>query len=525
MNTEETPVTPVATGEPHPSLAVITPATEDPGTDNAPTVSERHETPPRTRDAIDAISAYEFDPGPEEATEEHSEEEAIAVAMMFNAAATSVELPKLRTEKWEHANEKLPNPISIGTAKKLLGAAYAEVPCELEAAKDHGYAWIIEDGKTWLARGDGVEKIVPPTKPKEVTSFVMKEQFEYMIKSKRYTMYRHLCQEGKTKIQEWFGRDVFLDLFKEGVLPPAVTPKEMLAHITTTYATPHSNRIYMEKVEEHLNGPYDPKESVEAYFLRLQEAKAHAKMLGIEYTPQQVMNKALKQFEVHYSKDAHKAERKWNAVDKQTWSDFKVYWKEQIHQWDMYATRGTGSRKEAHQAVDVASLAETVSALQAEARTLQRGNAELVKQLNFHQAMQAEHRAARDDDTVSTLTNQILGGVEKELGRKLADISFTTGATGTNSSTSTRGTELLHMAKNRNPKDTSHLNDGQGRRFTSYCWKCGCNCTHWTRKCLELSGNDRKKYKDADFDNLMGGSTKFLDRRGKFQKEFGFDSL
>jgi len=27
----------------------------------------------------------------------------------------------------------------------------------------------------------------------------------------------------------------------------------------------------------------------------------------------------------------------------------------------------------------------------------------------------------------------------------------------------------------------SHANGGQGKIYSSYCWKYGCNCTHWTR--------------------------------------------
>ena len=233
------------------------------------------------------------------------------------------------------------------------------------------------------------------------------------------------------KILEWFGKDVFLDLLKDGVLPPSVTPRKMLEHVSATYATAYSNRMHMETVEGKLNGSYDPKVSVEAYFLQLQEARAQALMLGVAYTDRQVMNKALKQFEVNYEKDSYKAEKKWNERDDadKTWTDFKTYWKEQIYQWNMYEARGS-AKKAAHQATEIASLAETVSALQAEARALQEGNTELVRQLTFQQAMQAEHGArGPDDDTISTITNQILDGVNKGLENKLSNNTFTTEGT------------------------------------------------------------------------------------------------
>ena len=465
-------------------------------------------TPPGIRTALKDIGEYEFDPTGE-AERTRIEEDAIATALvMFSPTTAPTELPQLKTDTWPYSGRE-PNPITIGTARKLLGAAYAEIPCELEAAGDHGYAWIIEPEETWLQR-DGVATITAPTKALEITVFDLKAQWEYTIKARRYTMYKHLMQEGKTKIMMWFGKEMFVDLFVNGVLPPRVTAQELLSHIAETYATPQANRICMEKVEEQVNAPYDPKKPVEAYFLTLQEAHTHATMLGVEYTNKQIMNKALKQFELQYEKDSYKAEKKWNErpSKEKTWKDFKNYWKNEIHQWSAF--NGRTKRTQAHNAVDMESLIEDVSALQAETRSLQANNCELVRQLQFHQALQADRQQQQQfsQDDISTITDQLAAGI----GRQLA-------------TESTRRQELLHTAANRNPRDYAHLNDGKGKRFSSYCWKCGCNCTHWTRKCLLLSGNERKKYRDADFDNLMGGSTKFLDRRGKHQSEFAFDSL
>ena len=46
------------------------------------------------------------------------------------------------------------------------------------------------------------------------------------------------------------------------------------------------------------------------------------------------------------------------------------------------------------------------------------------------------------------------------------------------------------------------------------------------RKAMRKETSEEKnKYSDASFSNTMGGSTKFLERRDKYQKDFGFDSL
>jgi hypothetical protein len=385
--------------------AIITPATQEERReeDASHAITEGRVTPPVINDAIAEIENFEFNPSLGEYTSaadrERIEEEAIATALIMFSPTAAVELPKLRTDTW-HYGEKEPNPISIGTARKLLATAYAEIPCELEAAGDHGYAWIIEPEATWTARG-GVQPISAPTKPKEVTGFDMRAQWEYSVKSKRYTMYKHLAQEGRTKIMEWFGKAMFHDLFKNDALPPTVTPSDLLAHIEATYATPSANRICMEEVEDKINGRYDTKQAVEAYFMQLQDARTHAKLLGVSYTDQQIMNKALKQFELRYEKDAYKAEKKWNERDAKakTWSHFKKYWKEEVHQWNVYAARS--KKKQAHHAVDVESIMENVSALRAEAVSLKEYNANLTEQLNFHNAMQAERSSSGNHNSLS----------------------------------------------------------------------------------------------------------------------------
>eukprot|EP00532_Pseudo-nitzschia_australis_P014141 CAMPEP_0168276532 /NCGR_PEP_ID=MMETSP0141_2-20121125/18615_1 /TAXON_ID=44445 /ORGANISM="Pseudo-nitzschia australis, Strain 10249 10 AB" /LENGTH=171 /DNA_ID=CAMNT_0008218659 /DNA_START=443 /DNA_END=954 /DNA_ORIENTATION=- len=105
----------------------------------------------------------------------------------------------------------------------------------------------------------------------------------------------------------------------------------------------------------------------------------------------------------------------------------------------------------------------------------------------------------------------------------------------TDMSTATSPTAFLSLNKpatrdriteRRNPKSFQHLNDGKGKVFASYCWCCGCNCTHWTCRCNCLTPDKRDKYKAADFDNRMGGSTKYLECCDHYyQIEYGFDSI
>jgi hypothetical protein len=182
---------------------VVHPAAITPGPEEeldaplVPVTAEAQVTPPRTREAIDELNRYEYDPYERNATTGDSDETAAVALIMFGQASIPAELPKLRTEKWPYAGKK-PNPISIGTAKKLLAAAYAVVPCAANEAGVHGYAWMIEDDKVWVKRA-GVGEMSPPVKPKEIQAFDVKAQWEYMRMERRYVLYNHLVQEGKAK--------------------------------------------------------------------------------------------------------------------------------------------------------------------------------------------------------------------------------------------------------------------------------------------------------------------------------------
>jgi hypothetical protein len=136
---------------------------------------------------------------------------------------------------------------------------------------------------------------------------------------------------------------------------------------------------------------------------------------------------------------------------------------------------------------------------------------------------------------MSALT-EALSGFDRRLNDIAAGFNAnSSGGTGTpttfdlSNRTSDRGDrtigELLHTAKTRDPTAYKHLNDGKGKKFNKYCWHCGCNCTHSSRRCYELNEDQQRRYQNASFDDTMGGSTKFLDRRGRWQADYSFDSL
>jgi hypothetical protein len=295
-------------------------------------------TPPQLRDAIDSITEFEYTPyiptTPQPGqTPQSTDDEELAAYMMFGSRASS-ELPDLRTEAWPYTGKR-PNPISISKARKILAAAYATVPCEISEAGIHGHAWMIETDTAWRQRSGVTTSVTPPEKPPRETDYDVKKQMAYADKLETYKLYHHLVQEGKAKIITWFGKAMFVDLYEDDLLPANITPVQLLDHLGTTYSQGRDYRRHMEQVEKDFNAPYNPREPVETYFMKLQEARAHADLLGQPYTEQQTMNRALTQFEQHHEKDAYKAEKRWNERDGATdWAAFKVFWKDEIHQWD-----------------------------------------------------------------------------------------------------------------------------------------------------------------------------------------------
>ena len=513
------------------ALRVITPdVTGNRENTGAPPIETIQRSPPRARAESDDSTVTEdstFNPRQLDTT---TEDEALATYMMFSPRGTT-ELPTLRTDTWPYEGHK-PNPINISKARKLLAAAYAAIPCEITAAGVHGHAWIIETDAEWKKRTDVTHTVVTPTKPIKETDYDVRKQLEYADKMEMYKLYNHLMQAGKLRLITWFGKSMFDDLHVDGLLPTTITPSELLEHLSLTYSQGFDHRRHMEQVEKEFNAPYDPKKPVETYFMKLQEARSNAALLGQPYTDEQAMNKALKQFEKQYEKEARKTEKRWNKkpADDRTWATFKSYWKDEIHQWETLMGAGRQANQAVMEQVDTLSQRMTnmqinMDALHSENQSYKDENSALLaEQTQIHRALQAEQRRRHGGDDISTITEHVDRRIDT-LTSQIAGLTASSTSTSTGYGGGQRKEQLLEQARHRAPNSYKNLNDGRGKKFTKYCWNCGCNTTHWTRRCYALTDDQKNRYREASFDNTMGGSTKFLDRRDRYQKDYDFDSL
>jgi len=234
------------------------------------------------------------------------------------------------------------------------------------------------------------------------------------------------------------------------------------------------------------------------------------------------MYRAMTQFEDQLTrKQAGKIEKKWLEMPAKncTWATFKMFWIKAI----LCRKYLRLDKRAAHQASiecnnDLSSAMKTMEIVRHHNQLLAQQQHALSAQIDSiceeHNACAAPPVHDTTSDDISALTD-IIG--------RFAAMSTVTSQTA--SSTISSATPPRNHRRNRGPKQFKDANGGKDNLFSSYCWKCSCNCTHWTCKCPHVTPAKCAKYRGADFDKRVDGSTKFLKRRGHYQNKFGFDSL
>ena len=506
-----------------PGINIITPTrhtnTETSGNENGD--AETNAPPTPSVEHGRAVEDFSAD------LKEYRQQEDFALAMMMGTMSgmgSNRPMPTLQTEKWKFTG-KTPNPISIRRARRFLAAAYEMITCEEVGTGAHGYAWIAETPEQWAARS-GTAPIAVPEKPEDTQVMDLQAEFFRQRKMQKYLLYIHLIQAGTEKLVAWFGKSMFLDLHTNGVLRADATPKELLEHLEGTYSNNADELEYLEVITKDFNTPYDPKRPVEEYFMRLQETRADSIDLKVPYSEQQVIMQALGQFVKVHGKDGRKAAKKWHNETRKTWETFKTFWKREIHEWNRVGS-GTKQALAVEQLTsEMGSIRASVHALEAENQNYRDRNNDLEYALNVEKA---RHGTQQDDDsTISTITEAMGLLMDRKLAAFNANLSGSSNTTITEDSTqSADRRNKLKVAKNRRPDAYKNLNGGRGKQFMFYCWHpdCGVNTNHNTDRCYALTDEQKTKYKNATFVNRMGGSEKNIDRFGRFQRDYNFDSL
>ena len=416
------------------------------------------------------------------------------------------------TDEWP-TERTFPDPLTIERAREHLVEAFRQVPCLWTPdAGNHGYAWMVERQTNWNAR-EGLhdtQPVVPPVRPAmPPVGCAMLIRARYDQDYNTWMDYSHMMREGIAKLQACFGRTVFAPLQVRRHLPSHLTPRALLDYLTTVYAPVELHHQHVRTVKAMAESRYDAAQPVEDYFATLQQAKDDAVLLNIGYTDAQLMFYAKEQFErVLGGETTAKIERKWFDLPLETrsWIDFKMFWIKAILRHKYLASRPRGAHHVSLERTnnDLASTMETVASVHHDNQVLAQQQVTLAAQVARLSETPPTAQPTIPDD-ISALTD-LLG--------RVAALGTATPTTSPTTSTSARS------SRNRPPRTRPPRNEGSGPYYGSYCWKCGCNCTHWTRRCGLLNQSEKAKYRDANFDNRMDGSTKFLDRRGRYKNEF-----
>lgn len=142
----------------------------------------------------------------------------------------------------------------------------------------------------------------------------------------------------------------------------------------------------------------------------------------------------------------------------------------------------------------MSAMSAQMANIEAENRSYREANSAA----QFQAALAAQRQT--QDDEISALTGQLLDmrSQNSDLRSRLSNSTPTLSTSGTGSEGAApiaekerRRRELLANAKARAPDAYKEMNDGKGRQFKWYCWHCGCNCTHSTKGCHELSDEDK----------------------------------
>ena len=175
--------------------------------------------------------------------------------------------------------------MTIATARKLPALGSAKMPCDIPGAGIHGCAWEIKKPDTWNKRA-GVathDKIMTATPKKSELSIADADNITKVImhdmKMQAFTLCNHLKESGKDKILKWFGDNSFVDMCKDGILPPDATPRAKLEHLEAACAQPSHFCRLMEEVENLHDGAHSTKMTVKKHFMTLQTAREEAMLL------------------------------------------------------------------------------------------------------------------------------------------------------------------------------------------------------------------------------------------------------
>lgn len=401
--------------------------------------------------------------------------------------------------------------------RRNMGACYTKVPLEMDETKNASF--LVDDETKWNAWHGTVNKTLPafPKHPGFETSGLTRyERTKLKRETTVHTTCKYLCTQGLDFMDKVFPGQ-FNEVKEDGAFKLNYTLQDAFDHLAKTLHFEVTTKYKYQTVMTELDAPYDAVAGPGSYFLKLIETQDAIKSFGPLYaasaTDAVLVLKGLTAFRKAYGeKTLLLSTQKWDAIDEglqltpnqyqaKIFSEFQKFWMKELQSLRHIQAGGQVQVNLAEVTEDqeltsarVNHHAQTIAALQAEL---------------------AELRHIPDDlqtvlSNLTTVTTKLAAGT-------VTTAPITVATPPVRSSYKER--QERRAARWENIKK---LNGGKGRLYDQYCWHCGLTPNHTAAICHSLTTTQKEQYKGATLHNRMGGSTKYLERAGKYERDFDF---
>ena len=254
-----------------------------------------------------------------------------------------------------------------------------------------------------------------------------------------------------------------------------VSVQDILTYLYERYGEVTPDEL--ETAEEALNNPFDPHEPFGAYICKIEEAIDVAEAAHCPFTPQQIINKALKNI-IKTQSLPEVAIREWRnkaATDK-TWANFKRHFSKEVKDFQKDQSLTAKSTYNVANAANQALLQA-----QADFRSLTES---LINEFQTAKQFSEDPQPQPIQQAHATTVNQDLLTIIQDLKKEVS---------------------ALKNKENIPPKgnQSRYSNNSQAQKPWQYCWTHGANKSHNSKNCkATLEGHNV----DATFKDRKGGS-------------------
>ena len=388
-------------------------------------------------------------------------------------------------------------PPTIATLRLTVNelAAFAsDIVCELPQAAGHGHSFLCHTDRQWLAM-HGVTDLVPvPTHPGPLVGTTHLDRHVNDVSYRQFMTYQKVDKACVRLLQTIYSNSFFVDLQDTQGQIMGYTTKELLAHLTEMYVDLDELEDDILANEALLSEAYDPNDSPQEYWAKLQNCKRLAIELGdTNINDVRLMRVAFHQFRSHAHLDDAAKEWKKTAADTRTWTLFKKHFNKAIQR--TKKNQGTFSQM----GIANGAIAKEVTALTDAAFSQHETILSLQSKIDALEAQSHRNEKANSATTPTSVMDMMVEAFKH----------------------SQPSSVITTKSKGQYGNWTSdQRNDATGKRVArrydndKYCHRCGYDVNHTSATCKYVKPEEQANHRPtATAANPMGGSMRNMHLR------------